>query len=170
MIERAPHEIEHEARVVVVQVRVRVLEPAVQALGVDDGLVARDVGDREQLRRAGEEAPEQPVEPRAHPQLEPAVAKAPLVGREEPDLFDRRGVRPDQVVARAAELGDQPELEALHVLDPAPGEVGGLLAGEPGEIRAVDQRHARPARREARRGHRAVDAAAHDQHVKARAL
>lgn len=65
VIDRLAHEVPDEARVVVVQVRVAVLESAVDLRAVDDRLLAFDRLAREVARAAREETADEPVEPRA---------------------------------------------------------------------------------------------------------
>ena len=69
-------------------------------------------------------------------------AKAPVDGDHETDLPNLGGIVLDQVVAAQAQPPDQRIIVALQILDPAPDQIRGLLAGEAGEIVPVDQRHA----------------------------
>src|SRR6185437_16872726 len=157
-------------RVVVVQVRVRVLEAAVAAVEREDRLLPRHGGAREAARPLGEECADEPVEPGAEDELPEPVAEAALVRGVEADLLDRGRVALDEVVARDAQLAHEAELEVLQVLDAAPRQVRRLLAGEPGEVPAVDQRDARAAGRERSGRDRSVDATAEDDHVEAAAV
>src|ERR1019366_2169577 len=165
VVERAANEVPDEACIVVVEIRVGVLEPAVAPAHVDDGLFALDRGAGQPARGPGEEVPDQPVKPRSEHELEETVAKPPGVHRIEPDLLNGRRVAPDQVIARQTELPYEPEFERLHVLDAAPGQVRRLLARERREVSLVDERDLRPSRRETRGRDGAVDTPAHDEHV-----
>src|SRR5262249_54934412 len=66
---------------------------------------------------------------------------------------------------RLAEVPDQAEFQRLQVLDAAPGEVRGLLAGEAREVALLDERHARALACERGRRNGAVDPAADDEGV-----
>src|SRR5207248_2565726 len=133
--------------------------------GVDHGLVALDVRGREEPGGAGEEPSDRPVEESAQPELEAAVAEAARDGGEEANLLDGARIRADEAVAGAAELADESELVRLQVLDPAPGEIRGLLRRDRSEIAAFDQRHSCSTRRQRRGRHGAVYAAAEDEDV-----
>src|SRR5207253_7024915 len=145
-VERRADEPPDETSVVVVQVRIRVLEPAGEAARVDAGLFALDVGDGEQARTPDEEATDRPVEQGAQPELEPSVAESARHRGEEPDLLHRARVRADQLVAGAAEPAHQTEFVRLQVLVSAPGEIRGLLRSDGSEIAPIDQRDLRAAR------------------------
>jgi hypothetical protein len=92
-------------------------------------------------------------------------SELPVQRHQETDFLDGGRKAVQQFVTRLAQAGDESELVTLHVLDSAPHEVGRLLAGETGKVARVDQRHARAARRQRRRGDRAIDAADDDQHL-----
>ena len=164
-VERAADEGPHEARVVVVQVGVGVLEAAVGVVELHHRLLPPHRLEGEPAGPPGEERPDEPVEERPEEQLHERVPEALRVLRVEADLLHRRGVRGDEAVSGAAQLAHEPELEALEVLDPAPGEVARLLAGAAREVGLVDEGHPGAARREGRRAHGPVDAAADHQHV-----
>ena len=164
-VERGADESPDEAGVVVVQIGVGILEPTGKAAGVDHGLVPFDVRGREKAGGAGKEPSDRPVEESAEPELEAAVPEAARDGGEEADLLDRARIGADEAVAGAAELADEPELVRLQVLDPAPGEIRGLLRRHGREIAALDQRHFCSTRRQRRGRYGAVDAAADDEDV-----
>ena len=165
MVERRAHKAPHEARVVVVEVSVRVLEAAIGFVERDDGLFLRDGCRGQHARALGEEVAHHPVEPGPREQLPQPMAKAFRSDCEEPDLLDRGGVRGDEGVSRTAELADQTELERFEVFDSAPREVRRFLTRRRGEVPAVDERDLCAAGGEGCRTHRTVDAATKDEHV-----
>ncbi len=118
VVQRAPDEVPHEAGVVVVEVGVGVLEAAVAAGELEDGLLAPHGGEREAARPPGEEAADEPVEPGAEDELPQAVAEAALVGGVEADLLDSGGVAQDEVVPRLAQLADEPSSKLSMYLMP----------------------------------------------------
>src|SRR5262249_22059830 len=120
--QRRTDEVEDEARIVVVEIGVGVLEAADGVRGIHDRLRGRDGATRAEPWNPREAVADQPVEPGAQPEHERMPAEALLDGREEADLANRGGITADQVVAAHAEGANQRELAALHVLDAAPGE------------------------------------------------
>ena len=165
VVQRRADKAEDEARVVVVQVGVGVFEASVELAQVDDRLFARHLLGRQEPGPPGEAAADEPVEPAACEQLPEPVPEASRVRGVEADLLHRGRIGAQELVPRAAELAHQRELERLHVFDAAPGKVRRALAGDGGEVAAIDERHPGAAGRERRSAHRAVDAAAQDQHV-----
>ena len=164
-IHRRTDELEDKARVVVVQIGIRILKAAVIVSGVDRRFFR--LGDRlaEQTRRAGEEAAKDPIDPGARPDKPGRKTETLLDRGVKTDLLDARRITFDHVVAALAQAPDQIVIVTLQILDPAPGEIAGLLAGETGKIAQVDQRYLGPLARQGRRRNRPIDPASNDQRV-----
>ena len=94
------------------------------------------------------------------------VPKTTGEGREKADLFNRGRVTLDEVISALAELSNEWKFVALHVLDAAPSEIGGLLTGEAREVAFVYQRDVGTFRGEGGSGHSAIDTATDNHDVK----
>ena len=129
------------------------------------GSSARIRSRAQQPRATGPEPADRPVG-RGAERGEPRRVGRRLVERgEERQLGDVVGVGLHQPVPGLAQLAHEQELVVLEVLEAAPHEVRRLLAGERGEVAAVDERHRRAPAGQRRRRHGTVDAAADDEHV-----
>ena len=164
------HEGEDEPGVVVDEVGVLVLHPTAGRARVDDRLGLLHLLGVEHLRGLGAEQADAPVGGRPE-RGEPRVVRRGVVeGREEGDLLDVVGVGPHQPVAAAAQAEHQRQLVVLEVLEATPHEVARLLAGEPAEVAAVDERHGGATAREGCGRHRPVDAGPDHEHVEEAAV
>src|SRR5436309_3144888 len=70
------------------------------------------------------------------------------------------------MIAALAQLAHERVIIAFHVLDSSPCEVGGIHAGESGEVAPVDQCGLYATTRERRSRDRAIDPSADDQYIK----
>ena len=164
-LDRRAHEGEDEARVVVDEVAVLVLHGPARGARVDDRLDLLEVLGVEHAWRLGAEQPDAPVRRRAERREPRPVGRGAVERREEGDLLDVVGVGLHQPVAAAAQPEDEGQLVVLEVLEAAPHEVARLLAGEPAEVAAVDERDGRPAARQRCGRDGPVDAGADDEDV-----
>ena len=83
-----------------------------------------------------------------------------IVGGEEADLLEVRGVRLDEPISRHAEMADQWDLVVLQILKAAPHQVRRLHRGEPCEVAAIDHGNTSASRGQRRGADCTVDAAA----------
>ena len=118
---------EHEAGVVVDQVRVVVLDRATDVVGLDDRLGRFDLVGRVDLRSFGTELPDPPIRRRAETGEPRRVRRRRPERGEEPDLFHVVGVRLHEAVPGSAEPEHERQLVVLEVLEAAPHQVGRLL-------------------------------------------
>ena len=165
MVQCRTDEAEDKARVVVEQVGVRVLESRGAVDRVDDRLHGPDGAGTQVAGGAGVAPSDQPVQPGPGPKHHRMVTETAGNRGQKPNLPDGGGKTSHQFVARPAQLRHEAELVTFHVLDPAPDQVGRMLAGQSGEIPGINQANLRAAGRQCRSAHGAVDAATDDQHV-----
>ena len=98
------------------------------------------------------------------------MSEAFVDGGKEADLLNGGGVAADQVISGEAEVANEAKFEGFEVLDAAPDEVGGFLAGEVGEVALIDERDGCALAGEGGGCNSAVDTAAENQDIKALAV
>ena len=160
-----PDEREHEPGVVVDEVGVAVLDGSAHARGVDGRLFDLGLLGAEQARVTCPEHADAPIPDGAERGEPRRIWRGLVETGEEADLLDVVGVRLHQPVARPAQLEHQRQLVVLEILEPAPHQVGRLLAGEAAEVAPVHQGHLGAPTGQGSGGDGAVDAASHHQDV-----
>ena len=147
------------------QVGIRVFEAAVKISCSNDRLFSIDGVPGQPTGNLGEAAAKEPIHPGAQPQ-EQGMKTASLFHRGiKPNLLDPGWVVLDQMIAAQTEFSDQPVIMIFKILDSAPGEVAGLLAGEAGEVTLLDQCDFGTLAGKRCRRHRAVYPATDDQNI-----
>ena len=164
-LDRRADEPEDEAGVVVAQVGVPVLDAAPDAVRIDDRFGLFDRLGAVQLGWPGAELADAPVGGGAEGSEPWRVGRAVVQCGQKRQLGHVVGVGLHQPVAALTQLVHQRQLVIFQVLEPAPHQVGALLAGLGAEVGSVDQgdRGTPPGQRGGR--DRPVDSAAHDGHV-----